>query len=96
MIEATNQEDSDTFLAAFGEDATVDDFGRSFVGHAEIAGWNDRENIGVHARFDIIEVAQSGSTTTVRLTVSGDGHNGPSTFVFKTADDLITRTTISA
>lgn len=50
MIDATNAEDRDRLLRAFAPDAVLIDFGRRFVGHEEIGGWSDRENIGTHNR----------------------------------------------
>ena len=41
MIDATNAGDSDAFLQAFADDATIDDWGRTFTGRDEIARWND-------------------------------------------------------
>jgi hypothetical protein len=49
MIEATNRGDVASFLDAFASDAVLDDWGRTFTGRAEIAGWNARENIGATA-----------------------------------------------
>ena len=37
MIEATNVEDNEAFLAAFAEDAVVDDFGRRFEGRISVS-----------------------------------------------------------
>ena len=45
MIDATNREDSAAFLDAFADDAVINDWGREFTGKAEIATWNDNENI---------------------------------------------------
>jgi hypothetical protein len=48
LLDATNRGDSDAFLAAFADDAVLDDWGRTFTGDEEIAAWNVRENIGVN------------------------------------------------
>ena len=53
MLDATNAADSQAFLAAFADDATLVDWGRTFAGKAEIACWNDNENIGVQNRIEI-------------------------------------------
>ncbi|MDQ0382087.1 nuclear transport factor 2 family protein [Amycolatopsis thermophila] len=91
MFDATNRGDSEAFLDAFTEDGQVDDWGRTFTGRDELAGWNDRENIGVQAHFDVTGSRTSGDTTTVTLQVSGNGFNGPGTFEFVVRDDRIAR-----
>jgi hypothetical protein len=52
MVEATNRGDSRAFLDAFADDAVLDDWGRTFTGRAEIAVWNERENIGVKSHIE--------------------------------------------
>ena len=56
MIDATNRGDSEDFLAAFADDAVLDDWGRTFTGDEEIAGWNARENIGVNSHIEVTGV----------------------------------------
>lgn len=89
MIEATNAEDSEVFLAAFAEDAIVDDFGRRFVGKAEISDWNDRENIGTRNRIAVTGVSPDGDGVVVSVQVSGDGYNGGGTFAIRSRDGAI-------
>ena len=74
----------------------VDDWGREFRGHEAIRRWSDGENIGVHATFEVTDVAVENGTWVVTATVGGDGFNGPSHFTFQIAGELITRMTISA
>jgi ketosteroid isomerase-like protein len=95
MIDATNRADSDGFLAAFADDATLTDWGRTFAGKAEIARWNDTENIGTQSRIAVTGVERSGATVTVGVAVSGNGYNGGGSFVFETGGDLITHLEIS-
>ena len=95
MIDATNRGDSDALVAAFAETAVLVDFGRAFTGRAEIAGWNDKENIGTQNHINITDVQRSGNTTNVRIRVTGNGYNGPGTLAFSTDEDgLITRLNI--
>ena len=94
LLDATNAEDTAAFLAAFTEDGVVDDWGRRFVGRAEIARWSDGENIGVHARFEVTGVRAEGSGQAVDVQVSGGGFNGPSTLVFQTAGGRVRSMTI--
>jgi hypothetical protein len=96
VIDATNSSDRAAFLAAFTPDGVVDDWGHTFTGRAKISAWDDRENIGAGAYFQVQQVSMDGSTCTVELTVSGQGYNGPSTFVFELDGPLIRRMTITA
>lgn len=89
MIDATNREDVAAFLDAFGDDAVVIDWGREFVGKAEIARWNRNENIGVQNRIEVTSAYRTGDRTTVGVQVSGNGYNGGGSFVFQTRDGLV-------
>lgn len=64
MIEATNAEDTEAFIAAFAEDAVVDDFRHWFVGRDEIVAWSDNENIGTHNRIEVEWTARRTPTST--------------------------------
>jgi hypothetical protein len=95
MIDATNAADSAAFLEAFADDATLTDWGRTFTGKAEIARWNDDENIGVRSRILVTGVERSGGTVIVGVAVSGDGYNGGGSFAFEVESGLITRMVIA-
>ena len=96
MIEATNAEDREAFLAAFAEDAVVDDFGRRFEGKAEISAWNDQENIGTRNRIEVTGVSPDGNGIIVSVQVSGDGYNGGGTFAIRSGDGAIRSMVIRA
>jgi SnoaL-like domain len=95
LIDATNAADDEAFLDAFADDATIDDWGRTFTGRVEIAGWNDRENIGVHSHIEATSVERRGDEIVVGVEVSGDGYNGGGAFTFTLAGDRIGRMVIS-
>jgi hypothetical protein len=95
MIEATNTEDSEAFLAAFAEDAELVDWSRRFAGRAEIARWNAQENIGTNSRIAVTGVQRSGGRTDVAVTVTGNGYNGTGTFAFELRGGRIQRLVIS-
>ena len=95
MIEATNSADDDAFLDAFAEDATIDDWGRTFAGRDEIAGWNDRENIGVHSHIEATSVERRGEEIVVGVQVTGEGYNGGGAFTFTLAGNRIARMVIT-
>ena len=54
FIEATNRGDSDAFVAAFTEDAYLNDWGREFHGHDGVRTWNRTENIGVRSHLELV------------------------------------------
>lgn len=94
MLDATNAEDSDAFLASFADDAVVDDWGRQFAGREQIAGWNDRENIGTHNRIAVTGSRVLDDAEELDVQVTGDGYNGGGTFTIQTRDGVITRMVI--
>lgn len=96
-IDAANAGDTEKFLALFGPGGTVDDWGRTFTGPAEIRSWSDAEFIGkrVSLAVESAETSADGAVT-VLATVGGDGFNGPSHFTFRLNRDAITAMTIRA
>jgi len=95
MIDATNRGDDDAFLDAFAQDATIDDWGRTFTGPDEIAGWNARENIGVHSHIEATSVERRAEEIVVGVQVTGEGYNGGGAFTFTLAGDRIARMVIT-
>ena len=95
MIEATNRADVEGFLDAFAADAVLDDWGRTFTGRSEIAGWNERENIGVKSHIEVTGVQRDGDRVRVGVAVSGDGYNGGGAMTFTLAGDKIARMVIT-
>ena len=95
MFDATNAEDSAAFVESFAEDAVLVDWGRTFTGHEEIAGWNARENIGVNSHIEVTGVERSGDSIRVGVSVSGDGYNGGGAFTFVLAGGRIARMVIT-
>ena len=87
FLDAANAEDRAALLAAFADDATVDDFGRLFTGGSGIGGWSDRENIGTHNRITVQRVSETDRNTLAEITVAGAGYNGRGTFEFRLAPD---------
>lgn len=95
MIGGTNRDDSAGLLNAFADDAVLTDFGRTFKGKAEIARWNDDENIGTQNRLRIISVTRSAKTVSVKIAVTGNGYNGPGTLKFELEGESIKRLVIT-
>jgi SnoaL-like domain len=94
MIDATNRGDDAAFLDAFADGAVIDDWGRTFTGRDEIAGWNARENIGVHSHIEATSVDRRGDEIVVGVQVTGDGYNGGGAMTFTLAGDHIGRLVI--
>lgn len=88
-LEAANAGAIEDFLAAFGADGAVDDWGREFRGHEAIRGWSDAEFIGKQVRLEVTGCRTDGDTTTVSAQVGGNGYNGPSDFAFTVRDDRV-------
>ncbi|MBA4023516.1 MAG: polyketide cyclase [Gordonia sp.] len=95
LIDATNAGDTSAFLAGFTEDGAVDDWGRTFRGSDAITDWSNAEFIGKQVTLDITTADVSGHVTTIVAQVGGNGFNGPSTFGFTTAGDLVSLMTIT-
>ena len=93
FVDATNRGDSEAFVAAFTEDAYLNDWGREFHGRDGVASWNESDNIGRNARFDVegIVVGRKTDQYLLSVAVSGDGYNGPGMFTFDLRDGLIAR-----
>jgi len=89
MIEATNTGDHNAFVAAFSDDAYVEDWGRQFRGREGVASWDRTDNIGRNADFEPRDTRQVGTSYVVTLDVTGDGFNGTSDFVFEIDGDVI-------
>jgi ketosteroid isomerase-like protein len=97
FVDATNRGDSEAFVAAFTDDAHLDDWGREFRGREGILGWNRTDNIGVAARFELID-AKPGpepDSHVVTLKVTSNRHNGTGPMTFRLRDGLIADLRIS-
>lgn len=95
MIDATNAGDSAAFVAAFTPDAVLVDWGKVFEGTEGVASWNESDNIGRSAHFEVAECVREGDAWIVTLDVTGGGFNGTSGFRFELTDDLISRMEIA-
>jgi ketosteroid isomerase-like protein len=95
FFDATNAGDRAAFLDAFAADAVLDDWGRTFTGHAEIAGWDARENIGVKSHIVPGAVTREGEAYRVEVQVTGDGYNGGGAMTFTLSGDKIGRMVIT-
>lgn len=88
-VDAANAGDTDAFVAVFGTDGAVDDWGRVFTGPEAIRGWSDQEFIGKQVTLDVNDSRTEGTTTTISTQVGGNGFNGPSDFAFTLNGDRV-------
>jgi hypothetical protein len=97
FIDATNAGDSDAFVAAFTADATLDDWGRKFAGHAGVRDWDRTDNIGVQSHFDLLalEPGEALDSYVGTIRVRGNGYNGTGPMVFQLRDGLVASLRIS-
>jgi len=95
MIDATNSGDTEAFVAAFTDDAYLEDWGRGFHGHDGVRSWDGTDNIGRHAHFDLVGSRRVEQDWIVTLRVSGGGFNGTSDFRFTLHGDRISQMIIA-
>jgi hypothetical protein len=96
FIEVVNAGDTDGFLAMFTAGGYVDDWGRKFVGSAEIRRWSDVEFIGAKGQMTAVQVTSTGKTYTVVSQWTSEQHTGPSRFVLRADDGGVASLTITA
>src|SRR3954462_4216736 len=95
FVEATNKGDTEAFLDTFSADASLTDWGRSFHGRAQIARWNETDNIGVKSNLRIVRIAETGGSSPRPTPVKGDGFNGEGNMFLKLEGERIGSLVIS-
>ena len=95
FIEATNEGDSNAFVAAFAPDAHLEDWGRVFHGRDGARSWDGTDNIGKQSHFDLVGARLDAGEWVVTVDVSGNGFTGRSDIRFTLENDLITRMVIA-
>jgi AcrR family transcriptional regulator len=97
FVDATNSADAEAFVAAFTEDAFLDDWGRQFHGHDGVASWNKTDNIGVQAHFEIEKIEPGGEPDSYTVTMKVRSHrfNGTGPMAVKVRGDKIASLVIS-
>ncbi len=95
FFEATNADDRDRFLAAFSDDAVLDDWGHVYAGRDAIAGWNETDNMGVSSHIDVTGFEQRDGSYVVSIQVTGNGYNGGGSMTFTLDGDRISRVVIA-
>lgn len=94
LVTATGAGDPAGFVAAFTDDAVVDDWGRRFEGREQIAAWDAAENTGVRSSFEVRAADVRPDGVTLAVEVRGDGYQGPGTFELRLEGGLVSAFTI--
>jgi hypothetical protein len=89
FIAAVNKGDVAAFLGFFPADGVVNDWGRTFTGHAAIRGWSDEEFIGKQVSLQVTSLERKHNVVGVMADVGGNGFNGPSHFTFVLDGDKV-------
>jgi ketosteroid isomerase-like protein len=71
-VEATNSFNLARFVAAFGDDALVNDHRDEFVGKEQIRAWAAREIIGDRVTMKVVDVRILGDHVALKAEVDGD------------------------
>jgi len=97
FVDTTNSGDSEAFVATFSEDTYIRDWWHIFRGHKGAASWNQSDNIGKKAHFDIQAIRQGEQPNSYILTVkvSGGGFNGVSDILFNLEGEFISKMIIA-
>lgn len=96
FIDATNNADSEGFVAAFTTNGSINDWGNEYDGADRIARWNQTDNIGKQSHFELVDFKDQGANKwLVNLKVTGNGFNGTSPFTFELEGDQIKSMVIS-
>ncbi len=90
FLAAVNRGDTPAMLAFFdAEHGVIVDAGRTFVGHAAIRSWNDKEFIGARGQVTAKSASRSANVVTVVAHWKSAAYSGPSKFVFVLAGERI-------
>jgi hypothetical protein len=83
FVEAVNRGDLEAVLAYFGDEGTVEDWGRRFTGPKAIKRWSDKEFIGAKGHL-VITAVKSVSPTEIRVATDwkSDYFSGAGEMVF--------------
>lgn len=90
FINTTNNADSTGFVQLFTADAVLNDWGTEYHGPVGIGKWNQTDNIGKQAHFELVDFTQNDDDSwTVNLAVTGNGFNGTSPFKMVVVKDQL-------
>jgi hypothetical protein len=90
FIDATNAGDTVKYLTTFSDNAYIYDWGREFSGRNGASQWNETDNIGKQAHFELQGITQTAPNVyMVEMLVTGNGFNGLGKMEFTLQGNLI-------
>jgi hypothetical protein len=89
LVAAINGGDLPAFMAFFGADGVVEDWGRRFQGPAAIRKWSDEELIGANGQLSVASAHRRGNEVTVIGDWKSDYYSGPSRMIFSLDGDRV-------
>jgi hypothetical protein len=97
LIDATNAGDTERFVAAFTDDAYLNDWGREFHGPDGLRSWDRSDNIGMQSKFDLVSVEPGSGRDEYIATikVTSNRFNGTGAFTFQLRDGKIASLVLS-
>jgi hypothetical protein len=90
-FESSNRGDPAAVVACFASNASLNDWGRKFEGHAGIASWDSTDNTGVHSHLEAVSASSVHDAYVVNVRVSGGGFNGIGQMSFVLEGDKISK-----
>jgi len=72
FIEATNEQNTDKFLATLTDSAVVTDEGQDYGGIMAIKEWSDEKYIGAKVTLDVADVVRRNGKTIVTAAIDGN------------------------
>ena len=90
-FDADERNDGEALIQTFAPDAVVRDEGQSYDGRSAIGAWWRDAKATSQFRHDLLDAADRGDTTEVRVQVSGEFPGSPVilTFTFRLRDNHI-------
>jgi hypothetical protein len=89
LVAAINGGNLDAFLAFFGRDGVVEDWGRRFVGPMAIRKWSDEELIGAKGHLTVTAARKRGKQVTLVGDWKSNYYTGPSRMIFTLDGDRV-------
>lgn len=96
VVDAINNGDEDSFVAAFASEGYVDDWGRVLRGPDGIRSWSQTDAIGMSASMTVLSASTDGDTTHITFDWKSDRFNGQSEAYVTVADGEVTAFRIPA
>jgi len=94
MVDAINDADTESFVAAFTPDGFVNDWGTVKSGPDGVRSWAGSDAIGAGAKMTVLSASTEGDTTRIRFGWTSSVFNGESDGIFVVDGDRLASFTI--